>query len=34
MKIVFPLILCILPALFVVIIGPGAIQIINNLLNT
>ena len=34
MKIVFPLILCILPALFVVIIGPGAIQIINNLLKT
>jgi len=33
-KIVFPLILCILPALFVVIIGPGAIQIINNLLST
>jgi len=32
-KIVFPLILCILPALFVVIIGPGAIQIINNLLS-
>ena len=33
-KIVFPLILCVLPALFVVIIGPGAIQIINNLLKT
>ena len=30
-KIVFPLILCILPALFVIIIGPGAIRIMNNL---
>lgn len=31
-KIVFPLILCILPALFVIIIGPGAIRIMENLL--
>ena len=29
-KIVFPMILCILPALFVVVIGPGAIRIIQN----
>jgi tight adherence protein C len=31
-KIVFPLILCVLPALFVVIIGPGAIRIATSLL--
>jgi tight adherence protein C len=33
-KIVFPLILCVLPALFVVIIGPGAIRIIQSLFQT
>ncbi len=32
-KIVFPLILCILPALFVIIVGPGAIRIANNILH-
>ncbi len=31
-KIVFPLILCILPALFIVIIGPGAIRIMDTVL--
>jgi tight adherence protein C len=30
-KIVFPLILCVLPALFVVIVGPGAIRIVQSL---
>jgi tight adherence protein C len=32
-KIVFPLILCVLPSLFVVIIGPGAIQIWEQFIN-
>jgi tight adherence protein C len=32
-KIVFPLVLCVLPALFVVIIGPGAIQIFESFTN-
>jgi len=32
-KIVFPLILCVLPALFVVIVGPGAIRIFNDFIN-
>ncbi len=30
-KIVFPLILCVLPSLFVIVIGPGAIRIFHNL---
>ncbi len=33
-KIVFPLVVCVLPALFVVIVGPGAIQIMDGLLKT
>jgi tight adherence protein C len=33
-KIVFPLILCVLPSLFVVIVGPGAIRIVTSILNT
>ena len=33
-KIVFPLILCILPALFVVIVGPGAIRIFESFVTT
>jgi tight adherence protein C len=33
-KIVFPLILCILPALFIVIVGPGAIRIWQSFINT
>jgi tight adherence protein C len=32
-KIVFPLILCVLPSLFVVIVGPGAIRIFNEFIN-
>jgi tight adherence protein C len=32
-KIVFPLILCVLPSLFVVIVGPGAIQIWEQFIN-
>jgi tight adherence protein C len=30
-KVIFPLILCIMPSLFVVIIGPGVIRIVDNL---
>jgi len=33
-KIVFPLILCVLPSLFVVIVGPGAIRIVTSILGT
>ncbi|HCG99812.1 MAG TPA: secretion system protein TadC, partial [Actinobacteria bacterium] len=31
-KIVFPLILCIFPSIFVVIVGPGAIRIMTSLM--
>ena len=33
MKILFPLIACLFPAMFVVIIGPGAISIARVLMN-
>jgi tight adherence protein C len=33
-KILFPLLLCIFPALFVVLVGPGAIQIAHSLIQT
>ena len=32
-KIVFPLIVCVLPSLFVVIVGPGAIRIFQQFIN-
>jgi len=30
-KMIFPLILCVMPSLFVVIIGPGVVRIVQNL---
>jgi tight adherence protein C len=30
-KILFPMILCVLPSLFVVVLGPGAIRVFNSL---
>ena len=30
LKLLFPLIFCVLPALFVVVLGPGAIRILHN----
>ena len=30
LKLLFPMIFCVLPALFVVVLGPGAIRIVHN----